>query len=754
MEGDVIKATIEVDRQVFHNGDDWGIYSVLVDEVISDYKPVTDYKNRITIKGNMPELKLGELYNLIAKEVDDNRYGLQYDVKAIFAKVQIDETDSDSKKRYLAKLYTESQVKAMYEALDDPFDALKNENLTDLVNVKGCGVKTATIWCDKFKKHYSYAKIYLQLEEYDLSFNMIKRLMNRYNNPDLVISKVKNNPYTLSEVNGIGWKKADELAQKGGMLQFCVERISAFIIYYLTMAGNNGRSYISSQELMDAIIENIGEKVPDLKVTDAVRSLGKRIWSNEDKTLIGLRSFYNLELGIATEFKRLLEAPNKFEYGNWESVVKRIEQQQGWDYTDEQIDGIKTTLENNVVIIQGYSGTGKSTITNAITTILKQYPRALAALAGRAGARLAEITGETGFTIHRLLGFPNRNSSDDHMFAYNEDNPLPYDIIIIDEVSMIGGRLFYDLLKAIPTGSKLIMLGDCGQLPAIGECNVASDIINSPHIPTISLTKIHRQAAKSAIITDSIRLRTGKQIIEKDWVGLETRGELQDFTIDAYSDKTNTYYKVMQHFSNELTKVNSILDLQVIAPTRSIGDASVYSLNNSIQELYNPSNRNKSQISCITNGKPFIIREGDKVINRKNNYKVLSDDGEHMGLFNGDIGIVRKIEGNNMIVDFVDKGRYFLTSDVVSNLELAYAITCHSFQGSQAERVIVAFDYSSYILLSREWVYTAITRAQKHCTLVCQNAALRYATMNESISDKTTHLTGCLEEVFDKTLKF
>lgn len=755
IEENEIKAIVTLNRKIFHNGDDWGIFSVDLKENLEN-KAVTDYNNRITIKGNMPDLRFDTEYRIYGKLVEDKRYGKQYDIKNIAEVVQIDKNDVNSKKKYLESLFTKGQVEAMYEALNDPFQVLFDKNAVELVKVKGCGVNNANNWIDKFEKNYCYSKIFIELEEYGLTFNLVKKLYGIYGNPELVISKVKENPYTLTEIKGIGWKRADELALKSGLGLFSTERISSYICYYLEEAGLNGRSYIPAQELMDAIIENIGEEVPDINIAQAVRKLGDKLWYSEDKENIGLMSYYKLENNIAEEFHRLLTAENNFDYSNWETVIKELEEKQGWEFSEEQKQGILTALEKNVVIIEGKAGCGKTSVSSAFCKVLDNYPRALAALAGKAGARLAEVTGEEGYTIHRLLGFPNKNPDAKSMFTYNKDNPLPYDIYIIDEVSMIGGRLFLNLLRAIPSGSKLILLGDIGQLPSIGECNVAADIIESKHIPTVSLTQIHRQAAKSAIITDSIKARQGYQIIDKDWAGIETRGELQDFTIDCYSDRNNTYYKTLQHFSNDLQKVNSILDIQIIAPVKNQGDACTYSLNNAVQELYNPKDENKNEITCFSNGRPYVLREGDKIINNQNNYKVSSIDGESLGLFNGDIGIIHSINetGKIMEVDFVGKGRYIIGKDVISNIDLAYALTCHKMQGSQSERVIVAIDYSSFVLLSREWVYTAITRAQKHCTLVAQNSALRLAISKQFASNKTTHLVQALEDKFNPRLKF
>lgn len=755
IEENEIKAIVTLNRKIFHNGDDWGIFSVDLKENLEN-KALTDYNNRITIKGNMPDLRFDTEYRIYGKLVEDKRYGKQYDIKNIAEVVQIDKNDTSGKKKYLESLFTKGQVEAMYEALNDPFQVLLDKNATELVKVKGCGINNANNWIDKFEKNYCYSKIFVELEDYGLTFNLVKKLYNIYGNPELVISKVKENPYTLTEIKGIGWKRADELALKSGLGLYSTERISSYICYYLEEAGLNGRSYIPAQELMDAIIENIGEEVPDINIAQAVRKLGDKLWYSEDKENIGLMSYYKLENNIAEEFHRLLTAENNFDYSNWETVVKELEEKQNWEFSEEQKQGILTALEKNVVIIEGKAGCGKTSVSSAFCKVLDSYPRALAALAGKAGARLAEVTGEEGYTIHRLLGFPNKDPDAKSMFTYNKDNPLPYDIYIIDEVSMIGGRLFLNLLRAIPSGSKLILLGDIGQLPSIGECNVAADIIKSKHIPTVSLTQIHRQAAKSAIITDSIKARQGYQIIDKDWAGIETRGELQDFTIDCYSDKSNTYYRTLQHFSNDLQKVNSILDIQIIVPVKNQGDACTYSLNNAVQELYNPKDENKNEITCFSNGRPYVLREGDKIINNQNNYKVNSIDGKSSGLFNGDVGIIRSINetGKIMEVDFVGKGRYVIGKEVISNIDLAYALTCHKMQGSQSERVIVAIDYSSFVLLSREWIYTAITRAQKHCTLVAQNSALRLAISKEFVSDKTTHLVQTLEDKFNPKLKF
>ena len=450
---------------------------------------------------------------------------------------------------------------------------------------------------------------------------------------------------------------------------------------------------------------------------------------------------------------RIRDAESDFKYDGWEGRIKNIEREQGWEFTDEQINGIKMGLEKNVLVISGSAGTGKSTLVNGIITALTDYSHVMCALSGRASARLAEVTGETGYTIHRLLGYSGAG------FEYNKEKQLGYDIYILDEISMVDAELFYYLIRAIPSGSKLIMLGDPAQLEAIGCGNVAYDMIQSNEIPDILLTKIHRQAAKSAIITNSTAVRHGEQIIDAEWSGTEVRGELQDLVLDCYLDSSNSFYKVMEYFQRLYAQKDfDILETQVIVPVKKRGDSNTYNLNNDIQELYNPARDDLKEESVMTISSGLrIFRVGDKVINTVNNYKV------EPTIYNGNIGIIKDItieeneEGDEtdvMIIDFVGIGRVSIPKDYWEQLDLAYAITVHKYQGSQSDNIIFNFDFASYGLLSRQLIYTGITRAKKKCYLVCQTGALRYGVAQEAISRKQTPLQDSLYEIAHPKLVF
>ena len=745
-----VKASIEIIR---YYKDQWGIVICSIDEVLKgDF--IGD-KNGAVFKGNMPEPVRGATYIIVADYVEDPKWGKQYNIKAIYNDISFDKNDKKSRRKFLESIFTSYQVEAMYNIYDDPFSILDAEDVEKLVQIKGCGIKTADNWIRKFKKNINIARIFVELENYNLTNKMIRRLIDRYKSPDIVIEKVKTNPYILvNEVDGIGWKRADEIALAGNINPDSPMRISAYIVYYLNRCGEEGCSWITPDQLLGAILDNLGEEIPDENITTAIRELGNKLWWNEEKNKIGLSKYYNIEHGVAEELIRIRNAKSDIYCDNWRDRIEHLERNQGWKFTEEQMCGIETVLNNNITVIHGLAGSGKTSVVSGVLEALRQYSSVMCALSGRAASRMSEITGEEGFTIHRLLGYP-KGAPNYQGFEFNQDNKLKYNIYILDEISMVDAKLFYYLLRAIPDGAKLICLGDSGQLESIGCGNIAYDMIYSAEIPTIELTKIHRQAARSAIITQSISIRNGIQIISKDWTGTEVRGDLKDLKLVCYSDSSNTFYNIMETFSRLANQPNfDIMDCQVIVPIKTKGDACTYNINNTIQELYNPSAKNKKEITRFSDSKPFIIREGDKIINTVNNYKLDTP------IYNGNIGIVKSIWYNEILdsriitIDFIGLGNIDIPEKYWDGIELGYAITVHKYQGSQSKNVIFGLDFTAYSLLTRELVYTGITRAQKMCYLICQTGALRYATAQQSVSNKQTHLKNCLYEIAHPKLIF
>lgn len=693
----------------------------------------------------MPELKIGEKYNLVADYVLDKKWGEQYNIISIFNTIIFDENDVNSQRKFLETLFTQLQIVNMYTALDNPYVALKNKDVKQLVKVKGCGFDTALRWIDRFHENVHIGKIFTELSDYNLTNNMIQRLIQKYKTPEIVIDKVKNNPYILcTEVKGIGWKTADQIALSGGIYEYSKERISSYIYNYLDSCGQNGYSMIDCDELMGEIIEFFGEEIPDNNITEAIHFIEDKLWWSEDKVYIGLKYYYNLENNIASELIRIRNAKTDITYNdNWLDSVKHIEYRQGWQFNKEQLDGVKQALDNNVIVIHGEAGTGKTSLVSALLEVLKSYKYVQCALSGRASSRMAEVTGEEGYTIHRLLGYPDTSEENKNGFKFHDENPLDVDIIILDEISMVNASLFYYLLRAIPSGAKLICLGDMGQLESIGEGNIAYDMIHSEEIPTIYLSQVHRQAQSSAIVMKGRDIRKGIPITEKDWVGTQTMGELQDLIVDCYSDKSNTFYKIVQYFSEEKSKENfNVLETQIIVPLKDRGDACCYNINNTVQELCNPPTPHKKEITTWNKGKATILRAGDKVINLQNNYKT------NFPIYNGNIGIIEDIdlEEEILIINFMGIGTVYIPRDHISSIALGYCITTHKSQGSQFNTVIFGIDYNSYSLLSRGLLYTGITRAKEKCYLIAQKDSLRMAVNTEKTNIKTTHLQSCLYE--------
>ena len=247
----------------------------------------------------MPQPIIGNSYNITAEYVEDPKWRGQYNIICMFSAIVFKEGDKKGQRKFLESLFTDLQVENMYKALADPFLTLKEENVTDLVKVHGCGIDTAVKWVDKFKANFYTGKIYTELENFNLSHTMIKKLMARYKSPDLVIEKVKNNPYVLcNEVKGIGWKTADRIALDGGLDPYSPLRIGAYIVYYLDKCGETGNSWITPDELMGAILEEIGDEVPDSNISQAIQDLGETLWWDDQKTKIGLRKYYNIEYKI------------------------------------------------------------------------------------------------------------------------------------------------------------------------------------------------------------------------------------------------------------------------------------------------------------------------------------------------------------------------------------------------------------------------------------------------------------------------
>ena len=746
------------------NSGEFGIFQAIVTKTLED----TEYLyEAIKLKGTCPTVEYGTTYKVYCKLCEHNeKYGDTYEL--VYISKCIDISSKDKQKEFLKNVLNENLVDKLFDEYDDVIKLLEERDVKSLMKIKGIGNQVALKMIDEYEESKDYSSIYMELGQLGLTHTFIKKLVDFYHSPDTVIDVVRNNPYDLVRVDGVGFKKADEVACKVGIGQYDIRRIKGFLLHHLNEQGEAGKSYLNYQELMKALYDTLGF-VPE----EVVNATAKQMIDNEDVvvlengTKIALKRFYDLEKNIMNELLRLqigrikvIESdtdefeselhkdyiPKSFNIGNWETIIRRVEEKQGFTFTDEQKAAIKLSLDNHVMALTGLAGAGKTSTANGICSLYDNYNILACALSGKASVRITEATGLPASTIHRALGYQNGQ------FMFNKDNKLAVDIVLIDEATMINGTLFLSLLEAIPTGAKVIIMGDVQQLTPIGNCQVFADILDSNVLPVVKLTKPHRQALMSGIIPTSIKVANQEQIFGNNFEGNEILGELKDMELDITSSKESMSDTIINHFQTEMAKYNDIMEVQVCVPMRLKGELSCYNLNTKIQNIYNPKFNDSKEIEILLekkneDTKKYLIRVGDKVLNTKNNYKCTNVEGDTTPVFNGNIGIVKEIEDNGYCtIDFVGIGEVVFSKTDSKNLELAYACTVHKMQGSGFTSTIVGMDTGSFIMNNSELLYTAITRAKKYCVLVGNNYAISKAIRTKEVKTKQTFLRDMLLE--------
>ena len=767
MEEKVLKFECTLDRIYYPkyckkvDSGEFAIFSVTITKWLENK---IDDVYTIKLKGTCCRLEFGTTYKIFCKLAETHeQYGNTYEL--LYISKCIDISNKDKQKEFLKNVLNENIVDKLFDQYDDVIQLLENRDIKSLMKIKGIGNQVALRLIDEYEESKDYSSIYMELGQLGLTHTFIKKLVDFYHSPDTVIDVVRNNPYDLLRVDGVGFKKADEVACKVGIGQYDSKRIKGFLLHHLNEQGEAGKSYLFYQELMKALYDTLGF-VPE----EVINITAKQMIDNEDVVVIdngskiALRKFYNLENRIMEELLRLQIGnikivennseniedlhkdyiPKSFNISNWEKIIKNVEENQGFDFTDEQRAAIKLSLENNVMTLTGLAGAGKTSTANGICSLYDNYSILACALSGKASVRITEATGLPASTIHRALGYQNGD------FTYNKENKLAVDIVLIDEATMINGALFLSLLEAIPTGAKVIIMGDVQQLTPIGNCQVFADILDSDVLPVVKLTKPHRQALMSGIIPTSIKVANQEQIFGNKFEGNTILGELKDMELDISNSKESMADCIIRHFQTEMDKFNNIMEVQVCVPMRLKGELSCYNLNTKIQNLYNPKFNKENEIEIFLEkkndeAKKYVIRVGDKVLNTKNNYKCTNSDGDTTPVFNGNIGIVKEIEDNGYCtIDFVGIGEVVFSKAESKNLELAYACTVHKMQGSGFTSTIVGMDTGSYIMNNSELLYTAITRAKKYCVLVGNNYAISKAIRTKEVKTKQTFLKDML----------
>ena len=752
-EGDVYKFVLSTTTKRFYSdNNEFGVYDFITEDDI----PVEDNAvpmlfgndekriNRGVIAGTTGELENGIYYDVEAEVVYNQKFdSWQYKPIKIIPLVP---TDIDKSRKFLQSVITKAQTDALLNKYPDIIDKIMNGDKIDLKNIKGVKDKSFVKIEEKIKKTYGMMDLVVFLRPLGVTIKTIEKLFKSGTSSSVIKKKLIENPYILTRIDGFGFKRADEIALKIAPHIVCSEfRTQSFMVNLLNDVANQyGHTWVNTGKFLEECRRNIPE-CKNYVMATLENGSNSIFYIDKESKRIALQKNRRLESSISQELKRLLNGSDEFLYNDVSKTINNIEKSQMWDFTDEQLDGVQLIQDNNVIAVTGGAGSGKTSVATAMTKILEDYSVVQVALSGRAALRIKNVTGVDSSTIHRLLKFK------DSAFVYNENNKLPHDVIVIDEASMIGASLFNSLLCAIKTGAKLIVMGDVDQLDSIGVGSVFKDMLDSGVIPKVRLTKVHRQAQRSAILMESINIKKQKQIFEKDFYGKKILGALQDLTLDIHEDSENLSDKIISYFKQEYERVSNIMDVQIVVPMRERGELSVYALNNRIQAIVNPRQTNKIEIELsLKSGNKYIVREGDKVINRKNHYGIPDVNDIETNIFNGNIGIVKELVDTYMVVEFIGIGEVVIDKDKWKNIELGYVSTTHSYQGEQSKSIIVGLDMSAYVMLSKEWLYTAITRAMEQCILVAENRAVQMSINQSKTSVKMTFLKEFLINDVDK----
>lgn len=707
---------------------------------------ISDEDNYITAVGIMPQVSSGDIAKLTGSYITHKNYGRQFSVSICEI---CKPTEAADILRYLSSgavkgIGSQTAQRLVNEFGESTLDVLENHP-QKVAMLKGISLQKANDFSLQLKKNSGVRTLMLYLGEYGISNSSSVKIFNSFG-PGCV-DIIKQNPYVLCQGNfGVSFESADFIAKKENLESDSEVRIRAGISYILHHNERNGHTCLPKEKLIKVSSDFLGVE------TDLVSScMDEMIF---DRTIISdkientdfmfMPNVHLCEMYIASRIKMMLKFSSE-KIKEIDKAIKLCEKEDGIEYADLQKEAITRALTEGMLILTGGPGTGKTTTLNAIIKILKNKGKTvlLSAPTGRAAQRMSELTGDEAKTLHRLLEV-SWDKQDNPVFNKNERNQLKCDALIVDEVSMVDTFIFESVMRALAIGSRLILVGDSDQLPSVGPGNILSDLINSGIIPVVRLNEIFRQAQQSLIVTNAHKIVSGAMPVlnsaDKDFFFLKRNNK---------SDAVNVITDLCRNRLPKAYGYSPFENIQVLSPSKK-GELGTAELNNKLQNALNPKSPEKTEITIGTK----IFRTGDKVMQIKNNYDICwyRDNGETgQGIFNGDIGIVEKIDKKNKSVqiNFYDKiARY--TYEHASDLDYAYAITVHKSQGNEFDAVIIPMFPGPPQLYYRNLLYTAVTRAKKMLVLVGTPQTVEYMVNNNR---RTKRYSGLKEFLLhDETL--
>ena len=732
-----------IDHIIFRNEDNG--YTVMVLKGVKD-------EDELTCVGTFPVITQGASIEAEGSFIQHPVYGKQFQAVRLTEKMP---EDAMAMERYLGSGAIKGIGAALAGRIVRHFGAdtlrIVEEEPERLAEIKGISEKKAHEIAIQIAEKSEMRKVMMFLQKYGISLNLGAKIYQKYG--DSVYSVLQENPYRLADdISGVGFKIADEIAYRIGIHTDSDYRIKSGLAYTLLQAGGEGHVYLPREELFRRAEQLLGVDASYMEKHLVDLSMERKIIQKEEKgqVLVYPAQYYYLELNTARMLRELdIDCPED------EHIVERricqIQKETGTVLDEMQKKAVKEAAGHGLLVLTGGPGTGKTTTINAIIRFFESEGAELrlAAPTGRAAKRMTEATGYEAQTIHRMLeltGMPedDREGQPVH-FERNAENPLEADVIIIDEMSMVDIHLMHSLLMAVTAGTRLILVGDENQLPSVGPGNVLRDIIRSGQFPVVELTKIFRQASESDIVVNAHKINRGEQV--------EINNKSRDFFFLKRYDADIIIRVVIALIQEKLPKYVEAkpFEIQVLTPMRK-GLLGVERLNQILQRYLNPPDPSKKEKE-IGQG---LFREGDKVMQIRNNYQlewevrgrygIPVDKG--VGVFNGDTGIIRTINEFAELaeVEFED-GRYAqYTFKQLDELELAYAVTIHKSQGSEYPAVIIPILSGPRMLMNRNLLYTAVTRARKCVTVVGSEETFREMINNEKQQRRYSSLDKRIQE--------
>lgn len=729
-----------VERITYFNADNG--YSVIKLTPERDYPDAQARDGTIAVVGVMPEIAPGERLQLVGQWVNDARYGKQFKTQTVIPMIP---DDADGLAAYLAsgivKGIGPSTAQKVVKAFGKNTRHVLDNEPDRLYTVLKKSLAAALI--EAWNKNVAERQAMIFLQQFGVTARMARRIYNYYGSS--TTARVQQNPYLMADdIFGIGFRRADQIAQRMGLATDSRERMRAGVLYALSELARDGHTYAPRGTLIDKVIELLAydddKRVSVAAAVDAqiaAREVVQSPLTVDDQTVeaLYLPIFYAAEKNAAEHLLALGAAHSPIikhhARTQWDKFLSELAEKNDISLSEQQRGAVKAALTSKLTVLTGGPGTGKTTTLRMVINALEhgKYKFALASPTGRAAKRLQEATGHDAYTLHRLLGF----SPSEGGFTFNEDNPLPHEFLIVDEASMLDLMLFNAVLKALKPDAHLMLVGDVDQLPSVGAGNVLHDVIDSGVAHVTRLETIFRQGEDSHIIVNAHRINQGEAPY------MDNRSE--DFFFFTTNDSDTvadwTADMVIQVVTERLVKkfsIDPIRDVQVIAPMYR-GAAGVNALNEALQAALNGNTRNaQAQIG----GR--VLRLGDKVMQTKNNYE--------REVFNGDIGYVRAIDSKDSTLRVDIDGRWveYDYDSAADELILAYCISTHRSQGSEYPIVVMPILTQHYMMLQRNLLYTAVTRAKRACVLIGDRRAVFMAVKNNKVAERYSGLLPRLLE--------